>query len=173
MIFALLAFAAADAPIKPDDLAANIAAGHMLCSNPDPASRTCTTIDRYAPAPGDAYANTGEMMISEAPLITVTTTATVRIESGALCGTILAADLLNGRVRLNGSDLPPDRNAAVLAKLAEKFTPMIGKKACETVSLIDGDLLKFGQVQGVDIKLPGKPVKWIVAADGYKVGPHP
>jgi hypothetical protein len=49
---------------------------------------------------------------------------------------------------------------------------MVGKKACETISLIDGQLLKFGQVQGVDIKLPGKPVSWITLSDGYKVGPR-
>jgi len=172
MLVAALALSASAAPIPPDDLAANIAAGHLLCSNPDTASKTCTTIDAYAPVSGDAYANTGELMISEVPLITIATTAVVRIENGAVCGTILAADLLNRRVRLNGADLPPERNAAVLAKLAEKFAPMVGKKSCETVSLIDGELLKFGQIQGVDIRLPGKSVKWITPQDGYKVAPH-
>ena len=172
IVLAALAMAASSAAIPADDVLANINAGRMLCSNPDAETKTCTTIDSYVPAEQGKFADTGELMISETPPITLTTTATVHIEHGAICGLIEKADMLNGKVRLNGSLLPPDRNAAVVAKLAEKFEPMIGKKACETVSLIDGQLLKFGQVERVDIKLPGKPVKWISPDEGYKVAPR-
>jgi hypothetical protein len=34
-----------------------------------------------------------------------------------------------------------------------------------------GALVKYGQVEGVDLKM-GKPVVWIWPADGYKVAPR-
>ncbi len=169
LILGILAAVTAAPAIGADDILANIKAGRMLCSNPGELTKTCTTIDAYAPAADGAFADTGELMINETPLITLTTTSVVRVQNGAICGTMLEADLLAGKVRVNGALLPPDRNAAVLAKVAEKFSSMFGKQACETVSLIDGKLLKFGQIEGVDIKLPGKPVKWIAPGEGYTV----
>ncbi|WP_156424769.1 hypothetical protein [Novosphingobium fuchskuhlense] len=171
-VLGILAAAASSANVPADDALANITAGHLLCSNPDATTRTCTTIDTYSLAADGTITDAGELMISETPLISLTTTAIVHIENGAICGTMREADLLNGKVRLNGELLPTDRNAAVVAKLVEKYGSMFGRQACETVSLIDGKLLKFGQIERVDIKLPGKPVKWVAAGDGYKVGPR-
>ena len=77
-----------------------------------------------------------------------------------------------GKLRMNGTLLPSDRNEAVLNKLLEKLKPMAGRKACEALRVEDGQLRKFGQVERIDLKLPGKPVSWISAAEGYKVAPR-
>jgi hypothetical protein len=49
---------------------------------------------------------------------------------------------------------------------------MAGRKVCEGLQVEDGQLVKYGQVERVDLKLPGKPVSWISPADGYRVAPR-
>ncbi len=46
---------------------------------------------------------------------------------------------------------------------------MAGKKACEALRVQDGQLMKYGQVDKVDLKLLGKPVKWIDPGEGFQV----
>ena len=77
-----------------------------------------------------------------------------------------------GRLRMNGTLFPPDRNEAALKMLIERLKPMAGREACEVLRIEDGELKKFGQVERVDLNLPGKPVSWINPADGYRVAPR-
>jgi hypothetical protein len=79
------------------------------------------------------------------------------------------ADMQKGIVRVNGTALPPERNTAAVAMLVERLAPMAGKKACEVLRLQNGQLMKFGQVDQVDLELPGKPVQWIDASAGFRV----
>ena len=172
IVLGVLMMAAPSAAILPDDILANINAGRSLCSNPDPATKTCTTIATYAPSDTGTFSENAEILINESPPIIFATKTLVRLEDGAICGTVEEATISNGKVRYNGVLLPADRNAAVVARLAENFATMFGKKTCDRISLVDGKLLKFGQVERVDIKLPGKPVQWISPGDGYKVAPR-
>ncbi len=73
---------------------------------------------------------------------------------------------------MNGTLFPPDRNGAALSKLIERLKPMAGREACEVLRIQDGELRKYGQVERVDLNLPGKPVSWINPADGYRVAPR-
>ena len=86
-----------------------------------------------------------------------------------MCGVMSMADFQNGIVRANGTPLPPDQNAAVLQKLTKTFEPLAGQKVCEALRVRDGQLEKIGQVERVDLPLPGKPVRWIGQSEGYRV----
>lgn len=169
MIIASLMLAAATAPSDTAVLA-QLRAGKMLCSNPDPATKTCSAIASYAAAKNGAYVETSEILLPAGQPLTLELSAVAQVKGSEICGVMSEADLAKGVVRINGSPLPPDRNAAVLNKLSEKLKPMVGRQVCEELRIKDGRLMKYGQAEGVDINLPGKPVRWISARDGYKVG---
>jgi hypothetical protein len=112
---------------------------------------------------------TGEVLIAPAQGITLEMTSVVKKEGGALCGVVHLADMQKGIVRVNGTALPPERNTAAVAMLVQRLAPMAGKKACEVLRLKNGQLMKFGQVDQVDLQLPGKPVQWINASARFRV----
>jgi hypothetical protein len=111
----------------------------------------------------------GEVLFAPAQGITLEVTSVVKEKGGALCGVVQLADMQNGIVRVNGVPLPSGKNTAAVAMLVQRLAPMAGKKACEVLRVQVGQLMKFGQVDQVDPKLPGKPVQWIDASAGFRV----
>jgi hypothetical protein len=169
MLLALgLLLAATSAPSELD-AAAQSQLGKRLCVNPDVSNKSCSSILSYKPGADGSLVETGEILIAPAQGITLEMTSSVKEEGGALCGVVELADMQKGIVRVNGTPLPPEQNAAAVAKLVERLAPMAGKKACEALRVQDGQLMKYGQVDKVDLKLPGKPVKWIDPNEGFQV----
>lgn len=170
MIILSLMFAAAT-PVSPGTaILSQLNEGRMLCSNPDAATKTCSSIASYAASKDGTFVETSEILLPAGQPLTLELSAPAEIKGSLVCGVMSEADLQKGRVRINGSPLPPDQNAAVLSKLSEKLRPMVGRQVCEELRVEDGRLMKYGQAERVDIHLPGKPVQWISKADGYRVG---
>lgn len=155
------------------DVMANVEAGRMICSNPDEASKSCTTISHYEVQKDGSLLETSEILLSPVHAMTLEVKARVTLKNGAICGALLQSDLAQGIVRVGGNPVPDDKNKALLAKLDEQFAPLFGRQTCEFLRLENGLLLKFGQMDGVDVPLPPKPVRWISASDGFKVAPPP
>lgn len=172
MFLALLALAAATNGPSATDIPTQMRLGKVLCANPDLATKTCSSIISYTPGKNGDIVETGEVLISPNQPVTLEMSSIVRIEGSTVCGTVEFADMQKGRLRMNGTLLPQDRNEAALSKLLEKLKPMAGRKACEALRVEDGQLKKYGQVERIDLDLPGKPVSWIGPADGYKVAPR-
>jgi hypothetical protein len=172
MILATLLLTMAGAgPVSEAELLAQLQAGKWLCANPDARAQTCSAIDKYRPAAGGGFVDIGEVLLSAAPAVTLEVMSIVRVENGAICGAVLLSDLQRGRVRVNGVPLPSGQNAQALASLAEQMKSLAGRKACETLRLEDGGLMKYGQVEGIAVAPAGKPVIWVGRDDGYKVAP--
>ena len=172
MILAILLAAAAPhapAAVSGTDYLANIRAGRLLCSTPDPVTRTCSNIDSYALSADGAVTDTGEALLSSTPLVTLETSSMVHVDGANLCGMLELADLQRGRVRVNGDLLPPDRNTFAIGKIVEALGSLAGHKICETLREDGGKLIKSGTMEGSDIKVPDKPAAWITPGDGYKV----
>jgi hypothetical protein len=161
----------ATAPLETDMLS-QFKAGKLLCTNPDERTKTCSTIDRLVVRPDGVMINTGEVLVVPDKPITLEVASVAHFEIGAMCGVIETADLEKGIVRASGTPLPPDRNALVLEKLGKVIQPLIGQKVCEGLRVDKGQLVKVGQVERVDLPLPGKPVSWIGAEEGYRVAPR-
>lgn len=155
------------------DVLANVKAGRMICSSPDDASKTCSTISRYELQTDGSLLETSEVLFAPTQAISLEVKARITLKNGAICGAMLQSDLDHGIVRIGGNPIPDDKNKAVLAKLDEKFAMLFGRQTCEMLRIENGQLLKFGQMEGVDIPLPPKPVRWIAASDGFKVAPPP
>jgi hypothetical protein len=164
-VLAAVAPGSSDTTILPQ-----LTSGKMLCSNPDEASKTCSSIASYAAGKDGTFTETSELLLPAPQPLTLELSAPVEVKGSVICGTMTETDLQKGRVRINGSLLPPDQNAAAMSKLSERLKPMVGREVCEGLGIENGHLMKFGQAEGVDIKLPGKPVRWITKDEGYKVG---
>lgn len=154
------------------DVLAQSQSGKVMCVNHDPATKTCSSIISYKPQSDGRLLETGEVLISPDQSLTLEMSSMVQAKGGAICGAVSLADMQKGRLRMNGTLFPPDRNEAALNKLIERLKPMAGREACEMLRIEDGELRKYGQVERVDLKLPGKPVSWINPADGYQVAPR-
>ena len=154
------------------DVSAQSRLGKILCVNPNVATKTCSSIISYKPGPDGTLIETGEVLISPDQPITLEIASAAKVEGGAICGAVELADMQQGKLRMNGTLLPLDRNAAALSKLIERMKPMAGRKACEGLRVENGQLMKYGQVERIDINLPGKPVRWINPSEGYRVAPN-
>jgi hypothetical protein len=170
-MFEIVLAAAAVAASTETDVLANVQAGRMICSNPDDATHTCSTISKYQVLDDRSLLETSEILFSPDQPISFEVQAHITLKNGAICGAMLKADLDKGIVRVSGRPIAADKNQAVLAKLDEEFAPLYGRQTCEVIRIEGGRLLKFGQMDGVDIPLPPKPVRWISPDDGFKVAP--
>jgi hypothetical protein len=171
ILLALLLILAATSS-QETDMLSQFRAGKLLCTNPDPQTKTCSTIDRLTIGPDGTMTTTGETLIVPDKSITLQVTSAAHFEAGAICGVMGLDDLKKGIVRADGSPLPPDRNALVLERLKTVFQPLAGQKICEGLRLNNGQLQKIGQAERVDLPLPGKPVRWIGPDEGYRVAPR-
>ena len=172
MLIAIFLLTASSVPASEADVLAQLRSGKMLCSNPDSTTKTCSTIDTFTSVADGAFVDTGELLLSPDKPVTLEVSSIVRIENGAICGSMELPDLQRGRVRFNGSLVPPDRNALLLDRIVEALKPLAGRKVCEALRTEAGQLVKYGQVERVDLNLTGKPVKWITSDEGYKVAPR-
>ena len=172
MLFALALLLAATSGPAVTDVPAQSRLGKILCVNPDNTTRTCSSIISYKPGPNGTLVETGEVLISPDQPITLEIASLGKVEGGAICGAVELADMQKGKLRVNGTPLPSDRNTAALNKLLERMKPMAGRKACEGLRVQNGQLVKYGQVERIDINLPGKPVRWISPSEGYRVAPR-
>ena len=170
LAFLLAAAAPASAVTPATDYLANIRAGKLLCSTPDPVAKTCSGLDSYVLAKDGTVTDTGETVISPAPLVTLEISAATHVDGSTLCGVLDLADLQKGKIRVNGELLPEDRNAFAIGKIVEAVGSLAGHKVCESLHMDGGKLIKSGTMEGSEVKVPDKPVAWVAPNDGYKVG---
>ena len=171
MIAILLILAGANVQAEVDVLAQS-KSGKVLCSNPDAATKRCSSITSFSAAADGSMIETTELLLTPDQPLTLTMSTGIQVAGESFCGAMALDDLRRGKVRLNGEPLPADRHALVLERLEASMGPLAGKKACDAIRLENDGLVKYGQVDGVDLKLPGKPVMWISPKDGYKVAPR-
>lgn len=171
MLISLLILSAAVAPADETDAWVQLRAGRMVCSNPNEARKTCSAISRYEIVDGAELRETSEVLLSPKQPMTLQMSVKARLQKGAICGALALADLEKGIVRVNGTPLDAQKNAQAMANLTEKLAPLAGREACDVLRIEGGKLLKYGQVEGLDISLPPKPVRWITEEDGFRVAP--
>jgi hypothetical protein len=93
VLIALLLLAATNSAPAETDVLAHVRAGKMLCSNPDPATKTCSTIASYTPQGNSTFVEKGELLISPDQPITLEMSMVVQVDGDAICGTMELTDL--------------------------------------------------------------------------------
>lgn len=154
------------------DILAQSKSGKVLCSNPDAATKSCSSITTFSTSVEGAVTETTEILLTPDQPLTVTMSTGSQVVGGSYCGVMTMDELRRGQVRLSGQALPADRNALVLQRLEASMGPLAGKKACDVIRVENNGLVKYGQIEGVELKLPRKPVMWVSPDDGYKVAPR-
>lgn len=171
MIAVLLILAGANVQAEVDVLAQS-KSGKVLCSNPDAATKTCSSITSFSASTDGSVIETTEFLLTPAQPLTLTMSTGIQVAGETFCGALALDDLRRGKVRLSGEPLPADRHSLMLERFEATMGPLVGKKACDAIRLENDGLVKYGQVEGIDLKLPGKRVMWVSPVDGYKVGPR-
>ena len=140
------------------DILAQSRSGKVLCANPDGAAKSCSSITSFNLISDGSIIETTEVLLTPDPVLTLTMSIGTKVSGDSACGVMTLDDLRRGQVRLNGKAIPSDRNALVLKRLEASMAALAGKQVCDAIRYENNGLVKYGQIDGVDIKLPGKPI---------------
>ena len=154
------------------DYMTEIGAGRLLCSSPDLGTKTCSAITTFTIEADGNASESAEILISPSPPITLEMSSTAEIKGSVNCSKLTLVQMKEGRLRIKGELLPSEQNEAALSKIIPMLASMADKRACDELRIEAGQLIKVGQVDEVEVKLPGKPVIWIGADDGFRVAPR-
>jgi len=169
MFLMFLTLAAAAAAPSETDLAGHLRDGELLCVKPDEANKSCDTIDRVTVNPDGTMIETSETLFSDEPPTAVELTNPVSVEGDAVCAVVDMAALRQGIVRVNGTPLPPDANAALIRTLGEILKPAEGHTICERLQIDAGQLVVTARDNGTPSPYAARPVRWISAGAGWRV----
>lgn len=162
----------AGAAVADLDILAQSKSGKLICVNPDLATKTCSSVSSYSVSDDGSVIETTEVLLTPDQPLTLTMSIETKIDGSSICGVMKLEDLKRGIVRMNGAAIPPDRSALVLQRLEASMGSLAGREVCDALRIESNGLVKYGQVDRVDIKLPGKPVTWISSTEGFKVAPR-
>jgi len=172
MIFPVI-LALAGANVQADlDVLGQSKSGKVLCANPDAATKSCSSISSYNTSADGSVIETTEVLLTPDQPLTLTMSIGTKVADGSICGVMTLEDLKRGQVKLDGDAIPADRNALVLKRLEASMGSLAGREVCDALRIENNGLVKYGQVERVDLKLPGKPAMWVSSADEYKVAPR-
>jgi hypothetical protein len=166
----MLMFAALAGGPPADDPLAPARQGRLQCHEPDLVNRRCGVMSRFEFAMDGTITNVAEFMISEQPLIIVTTRTPVTSRGGEVCG--------DRRMTVVSKVLVDDQPATaqevidVSAMLAEALQPDFGKQSCSRYSP-DGQFLRSQRsVDGVRDPSSDGRILWVDPGAGFTVRPQ-
>ena len=165
-LFLLLAIAGGQAA----DPLAPAKAGKVQCINPNIEKKTCAATATYVVRPDGSYDSVVTALIAPAPLITMATKASGKIESGAVCGLIRREDYQASTFTMDGKPADAATAEAIRGQVLTAVAPLVGKNGCAR-SRTEGAL------EAVDVTLDGvarpdlsQKAMWVKPEDGYKLG---
>lgn len=165
----ILALAAAAAGQTADPLA-QARAGKLQCVNPNTTAKTCQALASYTVRADGSFDSVTTTLLAPAPLITMVTKSSGKVEGNLVCGPILAKDYADSTFLMDGAAMDPAMAEGIKAQVTGAITPMIGKKGCSNEKA-EGDVL-VAEVTLDGTARPDLSQKyiWVGASDGYKVG---
>ena len=146
------------------------AGGKVQCFSPNPAAKSCQSIGAYRVTPEGVIENEATVMVSDSPLIIMTTRAPVKIKAGADCGVLSAKDLLTSSFTLDGHLAGPVETTRLRAAMRNRMGPVLGHEICVSYRPQGEALLATSTVDGSARPDMDQKVIWVPAADGWKVG---
>lgn len=169
MISLLLAAALqAAAPAAADPLApARI--GDLQCYGADPVRKTCRAMGGYSFAADGQILNKAEVVLQDAPLVTMTTVSPVTVKDGAVCGPLSGVD--KAQIAVRGRRLPEADAAPIRARLLESMAPMLGKEVCTTYRRSGEWWIAEVTMDGLARQDMNDTLLWVPPSAGYTVQP--
>ena len=149
-------------------------AGFVQCYQPNQAAKTCQSIASYKRNGDGTWANTAVVALSPRHPITLETTTPVHLDAqGAVCGQIRKDDVLTGKLAYAGQQLPGDKAAPILARIADGMAYLMGKEICTTYLADGAGMIAKATIDGQPAPMPDQKVIWIKPEDGYTARLNP
>ncbi len=159
---------AAAAPAAADPLApARI--GDLQCYGADPVRRTCRAMGGYSFAADGQVLNKADVVLQDAPLVTMTTVSPVTLRDGAVCGPLSGVD--KAQIAVRGRRLPEADAAPIRAQLMQSMASMLGKEVCTTYRRSGDWWIAEVTMDGVARPDMSDTLMWVPPSAGYTVQP--
>jgi hypothetical protein len=171
MILMAMAFTASKVTVALGNPLAPAMRGQMQCHQPDDKRRTCRSIATYTRDSIGSYSNKAIVLISSAGPVTLETVTPVTVEAGAVCGSIRAEDIMQGKLRVADRLLSDEEAKPVLLRVSQSMTPVMGKRICTSYVTAQTGVIAKASIDGVYRAESDQTVKWVQPADGYVVAP--
>jgi hypothetical protein len=171
MFLALLAAAAlspANAYVGP---LAPAGKGMAQCYVPDAVNKTCASMATYHLNADGSFTNKAMVLISKSPPAILEMNTSVQIKNGAVCGQIREENITSARLTVNGTDVPADQSAPVLARIASGMASVVGHEICTAYVQSGGQLVAKATMDGVPKPDQDQAMSWVSPADGYRIAP--
>lgn len=146
------------------------ASGKLQCYEPNRAKKTCQSLASYQLGPKGEILNGATVLISPAPLTTMTATSTVEIIAGQVCGAMREADVAAASFVVSGKPATPEETAALRARVTEAERPMFDRRICTAYDPEGEALLATATIEGLAEPLR-MHVIWVAPSDGFTVSP--
>lgn len=158
----------AAAPAAADPLApARI--GDLQCYRPDTVRKTCRALAGYAFAADGKILNRAEVLLQDAPPVTMTTVTPVAVKDGAVCGPIAGID--KAQIAFHGRRIPEADAVPIRAQIQESMASVLGQEVCTTYRRSGDWWIAEVKLNGVARPDMGDTVMWVPASAGYTVQP--
>ena len=159
-------------PAVPDPLAPAWS-GRIQCYSPNVIRKTCRSIATYRKVEDGSIINRAELLIASHPNMVWNIESPVRIEGGAVCGTIRQEDIDSST--FTTEMIAEDRDGQLSKPLIDKadaaMKPMIGHDICTRYEPQGSGLLARASVDGLARPDLNQPVIWITPEEEYRVEP--
>lgn len=145
--------------------------GMAQCYKPDGARKTCSSLAYYKRLNATTFENRAITLIAPQGAVTLETVTPVTLKGAAVCGAIREQDVLAGKLRANGTLVPPEQATPALAQISQALSSVIDKEIC-TRYVTEGVVLKAkASIDGVEQPALDQAVIWVKESDGYTVAP--
>lgn len=175
MLLSLLAGLAAlgATPVLAVDLGgplAPAALGKIQCFSPDVIKKTCQAISAYK-SDKDGLSEVATILVAKDPVVTMTTTAPVRVQDGRVCGPVRPEDVAAASFMIDGKPASPDQARELGGQLGVAMKDIFGHEICVAFTAAGEGFLASSTMDGAPQPGPGQPLIWVPSTDGYRVAP--
>ncbi|MES2055695.1 MAG: hypothetical protein V4564_07150 [Pseudomonadota bacterium] len=168
-IFFLAAALLLDQPVPNSNPLEPAASGMLQCHQPDTVKRTCRSLAAYRKQADGSFDNTATVMLSPSPLLVMETATSVRVVSGAVCGSIRKQDIEVAVISVGGNKLSEDLAVPIRAQIAVAMSGLIDRSICTTYVSDGATLTAKVMIGGVASPAMDQKLIWVAPTDGYKV----
>ncbi len=159
----------AAAPAAMADPLAPARIGDLQCYRPDPVRKTCRSMAGYAFAADGKILNRAEVLLQDAPPVTMTTVTPVTVKDGAVCGPISGID--KAQIAFRGRRIPEADAVPIRAQIQQSMADVLGQEVCTTYRRSGDWWIAEVKLNGVARPDMGDTLMWVPASAGYSVQP--
>lgn len=167
-LFLTVALQAA-APAAAADPLAPARIGDLQCYGADPVRKSCRAIGGYSFATDGTIQNKAEVILQDAPLVTMTTVSPVAVKDGAVCGLVSGID--KAQIAFRGRRIPEADAVPIRAQIAQSMAETLGQEVCTTYRRSGDWWISQVTLNGVARPDMGDTLLWVPASAGYTVQP--